>query len=228
LNHLYSSFAVFGLSKFGYQAAVSLSEAGADVIVIDVSEELIQKISGQVTRTICADVLNADVLEKTGALGVDVAIIGLREAFDDTVLLITHLKKSPQIKKIISLVDSDDKGDVLRQLGVDQIIFPEHDSAQRLVRQLTIPHLLDEITLTHEASLIELDIPDDYAEKSLAELNIRAQYHIYVIGVIRKIENGKPILIAAPDPEMKLVKGDRMICMGSSEKLAIFAAAQEN
>ncbi|MBU4541455.1 MAG: NAD-binding protein, partial [Firmicutes bacterium] len=49
-------FAVLGLGRFGEALAITLSELGCNVVVVDKDEEKIQSIANQVTYAVQADV----------------------------------------------------------------------------------------------------------------------------------------------------------------------------
>ena len=219
---IHKSFAILGLSKFGYHAAISLFEHGAEVIVVDKNETIVQKISPHVGRAVCADVLDWDALEHNGAFNVDVVIIGLRESFEATVLIVNHLKSKTKIKKIIALVDSEEKAEVLHIMGIDRVIFPENEMAQRLVHRLTIPNLVNDIEVTPDTRIIEIDCPKEFFGKSIVELEVRSKYQIYLISIIRKKLDEKPEVLVAPDPNTVFQKNDRIVCLGKAKNLIAF------
>lgn len=221
-NNIHKTFAVLGLSKFGMQTAISLFQHGAEVIAVDRNESVIQKIAPEVTKAVSTDLLDWEALEHIGVFNVDVVIIGLREAFEATVLIVNHLKTKTPIKKIIALVDSDEKAEVLHIMGVDRVIFPENEMANRLVQRLTMPKLVDEILVSPETRIIEIDCPSDFVHKSLVDLNIRSEYKIYVISIVRNRENEKPVVLIAPEPNTLFEASDKIVLLGNSKNLVEF------
>ena len=53
-NHMKKQYAVLGLGRFGYAVAVTLAQAGNQVLAVDSSEELVQEISDNVTYAVRA------------------------------------------------------------------------------------------------------------------------------------------------------------------------------
>ena len=49
-------FAILGLGRFGEALAITLSELGSNVIVVDKNEEKVQNIANYVTYAVQADV----------------------------------------------------------------------------------------------------------------------------------------------------------------------------
>jgi len=215
MKRRYGSYAVLGLSRFGFHAAVGLARAGAPVIAVDRDEGTIQRIASTVGKAVQADVLDFDALESLGVTGADVVVIGLRRSFEAAVLLTSHLRKRTRVKRIITQADSDEKAEALRLVGADRVVVPSRFAAGRLVRKLTTPNLVDEIPLAADAAIVEVNAPSDFTGKSLAELKLRARHRIHVVGVVRKsATGGRGEMILAPPADTRFEKGDLMLLLG--------------
>ena len=57
------SYVVAGLGRFGSQLAVKLFSYGEDVLAIDMHENVVDKIADRVTRAVCADARDPEVLK---------------------------------------------------------------------------------------------------------------------------------------------------------------------
>ena len=71
------SYIVIGLGRFGGEMAVKLYDCGEEVLAIDTSETLIDKIADRVTRAVAADARDLDVLKKLGAANFDTAVVAV-------------------------------------------------------------------------------------------------------------------------------------------------------
>ena len=204
-------FAVLGLSRFGYRTAAGLYDAGARVIAIDRDDAVVQRIAQQVTKAFQADALDLDVMEHLGA-------------FDASVLLAYHIRENTQVGRIIAQVDTEQKGAALRVLGVDEVVLPETDIADRLVKRLTLPSVVERIPLSDTAAVIEFEVPTTFVGKSLAELDVRRRYMVHVIGIKRREAGAEEeTLHVAPGPELKFRSKDRMLVLGETTALEKFA-----
>ena len=67
--------------------------------------------------------------------------------------------------------------------------------AQRAAIKYTMGNALNYFELTPEYSIFELTTPTAWKGKSIAELNVRAKYHVNIIG-IKTGENVEPIIDA--------------------------------
>lgn len=217
-------FSVLGLSRFGYRTATGLYDAGASVIAIDKDDGVVQRIAQQVTKAFQADALDLDVVEHLGAFDVDTVVLGMRGSFDVAVLLVHHLRQNTKVERIIAQVDTEQKGAALRVLGVDEIVLPESDIAERLVRRITLPSVVDRIPLSESAALIEFEVPPSFVGRSLAELEVRRRFRVHVIGYKRReTESGEEVLYVAPKPDLEFRTGDRLLVLGETEDLESFA-----
>jgi trk system potassium uptake protein TrkA len=220
------SFAVIGLSKFGYRVATGLFAAGAEVIAIDEDEHLIQKISDHVTRAVRADAMDEEALEHLGIFDVDVVVIGFRSSFDTAVLLTMTLRKKNTDVHIITQVDTDEKEEAVKRVGGNVTVFPERDIADRVVRRLITPDLVEHMELAPDVAVIEMEVPESYVGRSLADLGIRAKFNVHVIGVVSPGSSASTKnVVIAPSAETVFREGETLLLLGKIENLTRFSAA---
>ena len=223
------SFAVLGLSKFGYRVATGLFRAGVDVIAIDRDDHVIQKIADQVTRSVQADAIDEGALEHLGVFDVDVVVIGFRSSFDAAVLLTMMLRKRRADIHIIAQVDTDEKAEALRQVGGDVTVFPESDIADRVVRRLMTSDLIEHIEVAPDVAVVEMPVPASFLGKSLADLDIRVKHELHVIGVVRPDDEGQgKDVIVVPPADTVFHEGEVLLLLGKIEKLNRFTTRYQN
>ena len=214
-----------GLSRFGFRVATGLFSAGVDVLAIDRDDSIVQKIADRVTRAVRTDALDEDTLEHLGVFEVDSVVIGFRNSFDAAVLLTMMLRKKNQDIDIIAQVDTDDKAEALRQVGVDVTVFPERDIADRLVKRLLTPDLVEHMELAPDIAVVEMAAPNTFIGKSLAELDIRAQHEVYVIGIVEPGERPRDKkVVVAPPATTVFREGEVLLLLGKIANLSRFSA----
>jgi trk system potassium uptake protein TrkA len=219
------SFAVIGLSKFGFRVATGLFQAGVDVLAIDHDDRLIQKIADRVTRAVRADALDEETLEHLGVFEVDSVVIGFRSSFDLAVLLTMMLRKKGGGIHIVAQVDTDEKAEALRQVGGHATVFPERDIADRLVKRLVMPNLVEHMELAPDVAVAEMPVPAGFLGKSLADLDIRAKHELHVIGVIRPGDGVKDkMVVVVPPADTVFHEGEVLLLLGKIENLNSFTA----
>ena len=223
------SFAVVGLSRFGFRVATGLFSTGIDVLAIDRDDHLIQKIADHVTRAVRADAMDEETLQHLGVFDVDAVIIGFRSSFDAAVLLTMMLRKKNDRIYIIAQVDTDEKAEALQQVGGDVTVFPERDIADRLVKRLTTPDLVEHMELAPDVAVIEMAVPNEFLGKSLADLGIRAKHGVHVIGVVQTNDGtGGKNVVVAPPADTVFSRGEVLLLLGKIERLNHFSAIYQN
>lgn len=214
------SYAILGLSTLSQRAAVLLHKLGATVLAIDENNELIEEIRDDVTRAVCADVRHRDVLRKLGVLDCDTVLLGLRHHFDITVLTVRFLSQNG-VKKIVAQVDSLEEVEAIRAVGATHAVFPERDAADRLVKELALPNLVDKIALSEDVGVIECPCPEMFQGKTIIQLDVRKNYQVLVIG-IKTYEDGREQIAIAPPPQTVLEQGQTLLVIGKLGDVARF------
>ena len=207
------SYVVIGLGRFGSEAAIELTAQGCDVLAMDVSAELVQQISANVTHAVVGDAQDKEVLRALGVRDFDCAIIAIGGNLAASVLATMNLKELG-VPYIICKAHDDTHRRVLEKLGVDRVIIPEQENAQRLARSLNSHNVLDYIELSEEYGILEVPAPRSWVGKSLKELNVRAKLGVNIIAV----KNGEKTNVS-PSADYCIQPGDIMVVLGENYAL---------
>lgn len=218
--------AVIGLGTFGGNIARLLSQKGCEVLAIDIDEENIEEISNVVTHAVQADATEERTLQALGIESMDVAIVGIGESMEASIL-VTLLLKEMGVKRIVVKALNSLHGKILRKVGADKIIFPERDMAIKLAESLISPNILDQIDLSPYYSIVEIHAPKDFIGKTIREIDIRAKYGVTVIAIKKKepivTRSGetdfKEVMNISPQPEDEINEGDILVVLGRSETI---------
>jgi len=207
-------FAVIGLGKFGSAVARSLFEKGHEVIGIDSSRERVQEMRDEATQAIVADCTDQDTLKALGIEEADAVVVSLGERMDASTLVTLYLKELG-VKKIVAKAVSEDHGKILALIGATEIVHPERDSAMRVATALGVKSILEYLPIGVGFSLVELLAPQEFRGRTLADLQIRATYHVQVVAV----KNGDRLdLVPGGDYEVR--EGDILVLIGRNEDLS--------
>ena len=214
-------YAVIGLGRFGTSIARRLTEAGQEVLGIDVSEERVEEAELFVTHGVIADATEEKALTSLGISNFDCVIIAIGDDLQSSVLT-AMLLKDLGVKKIIAKALGKRHGKLLDKIGIDWIIYPERDMGERVANQLLSPNMMNYIELSKEYNIEEIMIPSTMAEKTLRELDIRAKYNISAIALLRA--GGE--IIVSPSPDEIIQKGDLLVMIGNRDDLATFSSIE--
>ena len=207
------SYVVIGLGRFGSTLARQLCALGADVLAMDVRSDLVQQIANDVTHAVVGDAQDKEVLRALGVRDMDCAIIAIGNDLAASVLTTMNLKEL-EVPYIICKAHDETHRRVLEKLGVDRVIIPEQENAQRLARSLNSHNVLDYIELSEEYGILEVPAPKSWVGKSLKELNVRAKLGVNIIAV----ESGKKTNVS-PAADYRIQREDVLVVLGENYAL---------
>jgi trk system potassium uptake protein TrkA len=209
------SFAVIGLGKFGFNIAKTLYELGQEVTAIDTDKEIVQKIQEFSNQAVVTDATVAENLLALGVENVDVAIVSMGERMDASILIALHLKEMG-VREIWVKAINEDHGKILKRIGVTEVIHVEKEMAQRIAQGLSKPNVIDYLPVSDGYSIQEFAVPADFTGKSLAELDLRRKYGVYVIAVKELIPER---VVLNPEAGFVFKDSDIMVILGSDKDL---------
>lgn len=207
------SYAVIGLGRFGTQLATRLCELGNEVLVIDVVQANVDEIADRVTRAVCANAKEKDVLKSLGVADCDVAVVAMGGDLASSVLITMNLK-TLGVKEIICKAYDETHRMILEKLGADSVIIPEQIVADKIARTITASNILEYIELSDDYGVVEYKVPAPWVGKSIRELNIRAKHNVNIIAVK---ENDK--ITVSPSADYKPAAEDTLVLLGEYKAL---------
>ena len=204
------SYIVIGLGRFGSSIARQLCQLGAEVLAVDTHEENVQRIANDVTHAVVADARDKDVLRALGVREVDCAIVSIGNNLASSVLSVMNLMELG-VPYVVAKAHDESHRRVLEKLGVNRVVIPEQEHAQRLGRSLFSHNVLDYIELSQDYGILEVPAPQNWVGKSLKELNVRAKMGVNIIAV--RSENKVNV---SPSADYRIQEGDLMVVLGDN------------
>ncbi len=204
------SYVVIGLGRFGASLAQQLCKLGAEVLALDVRGDLVQQIAQNVTHAVVGDAQDKEVLKALGVRNLDCAIIAIGDNLAASVLITMNLKELG-VPFVVCKAHDDTHRRVLEKLGVDRVLIPEQESAQRLARTLNSHNVLDYIELSEDFGILDVPAPAGWVGKTLRELNVRAKLGVNIIAV----ENGGKTNVS-PSADYAVCAGDTLVVLGDN------------
>ncbi|MGH4051515.1 MAG: potassium channel family protein [Clostridium sp.] len=206
-------FIVIGLGRFGTSVAETLYSLGNDVLAVDCDEEVVQEISDNVTHSVQADANDENSLRALGIRNFDCAVISIGTNIQSSILA-TLLVKELGVKYVITKATNALHAKVLYKIGADRVVFPERDMGVRVAHNLVSSNILDYIELSPDYSIAEVISPEEWHNKTLGELNIRAKYGINVMAIKRNND-----IDVSPLADNVIEPGDIIVAIGNIEEL---------
>ena len=207
------SILLIGLGRFGKHIAMHLNNLGHQVMAVDNSEDRVEAVLPFVTNAQIGDSTNAAFLESLGIRNYDVCIVAIGNDFQSS-LETTSLLKELGAKLVVSRAARDVQEKFLLRNGADEVVYPEKQLAKWTAIRYSADHILDYIELDSDHAMFEIPVPENWAGRSIGQIDIRKEYNINIIGIKK---NGKLELSISPD--FILVSGETMLVLGRNKEL---------
>ncbi len=176
------SILLIGVSNFGAMIARQLHELGHEVLAVDRNEERINAVLPIVTDAQIGDSTNEAFLHSLGINNFDVCIVTIGNDFQSS-LETTSLIKELGGKLVVSRADRDIQAKFLLRNGADEVINPEKQIAKWAAIRYASNHILDFIALDDDHAIYEVSVPEDWANRSIGQIDIRKRYGINILGI---------------------------------------------
>lgn len=210
------SYGVIGLGKFGSVVADELIAGGHTVIVADKNEETLKSIQNSPSYAYILDSTNINALKEAGFHDVEVVIVSIGENVEKSILTLMALKDIG-VNNIIAKATSNIHGQILSKLGATKVIYPEKESAKRLVKEFLTKATEFEVfdISANTIRIIRLNIDERLAGNSLKHTAKNMRVIAY-----KKVNSDWELL---PDLETTAVySGDVVILLGTAKNLKEF------
>ncbi len=205
---------IIGLGHFGTSLVEEFVNKKCEVIVIENEKEKGEKIKDFVSQVIIADATNKDLLAQF-AKDMDCVIVCLGDRIDSSVL-ITYYLKEIGVVRIIAKASSLEHGEILKVVGAHEVIYPERDTARRLVTSLTTPNVLEFVKLAEGFEIVEIAVPEEFVKNSIRDLQLRNKYGIEILAVKNPLTSEVKVM---PPPDYLFKPDDVLIAIGDIESI---------
>lgn len=172
-----NSFAVIGLGKFGFHVAKGLAQQGISVIAVDQNEEQVREINEYVQDAVALDSTDIRALREAGIANVDTAIVSIGENIEASILTVMALKElgvETVVAKAITMVH----GQILSKLGAAKVIYPEMESAKKLVKKMVQNMLYETIDLSVSMKIAKLKVPSFWVGESILSSLFESKFRV--------------------------------------------------
>ncbi len=200
-------YIVIGLGRFGASVAKTLYKLNCEVVAVDIDVHKVEDIADYVTHSVCLDATDEVALTQLGITNFDVAIVSIGSDIQASIMVTLALKELG-VQYIISKSSNSTHTKILQKIGATKVIQPENDLGIRIAHSIVSSNVLDYIQLSDEYQVNELLIPDDWANKSIYQMNFREKFRISVVAIKRDKD-----IIVSPTNDDVLKNGDIVVCI---------------
>ena len=219
-------YLIIGLGNFGASLAEKLTSLGNEVIGVDVNMGKVEVIKDKITHAINLDSTDVTAVSTLPLKDTDVVIVAIGEDKGANIMA-TAVIKQLHVKRLISRAVSPLQEMVLEAMGVDEIIHPEEETAERWAKKLNLQGVVDSFEVNKDFSIVEANVPPEYDDRTLEEVGLKKNYEVIVlttinitrekneIGAEREVSNVQGVATA----KTVLSQGDVMVLFGHNKKI---------
>lgn len=213
MKKIKKTYAVFGLGRYGIAVAKELFDNGQEVLAVDMDQRVVNDAATLIPICKCADVTDPEVISRLDIGSIDTVIICIAGNLEASVMAVT-LCKEAGVKKVIAKCGSEMQQKILHRVGADEVVFPENESGMRLAKNLLSSGFIDMLSLSHDVSIVEIDVKSEWVGKNLIELNLRKKYGFNIVA----LKKGDSVSINI-NPEQPLDEETTLIVIANPTKL---------
>ncbi len=223
------NFVVFGLGSFGAALAKQLLALGHEVIGVDQRMEMVDRFKHSITHAIALDSTNKEAVEQLPLNDIEAAIVGIGEN-EGAIIMTAALLKQMGVKRIICRVLSPVQRIVLEAMDIQEFVYPEAYSAERLALKLDLPGVVDSFQINPDYRLLEVGVPERYIGSSIIELDLAKRYQLVLVSILKRVskknifgnDNNELKVMGIVPPETILQEGDVLLLFGAPRDLENF------
>ena len=209
-------FVVVGLGRLGISMVGTLDSLGHEVLAIDKREDVIQRLADDLPNVhlVTTDATDEDAIRGLNIIDFDAAAVMIGENHVEAGILTTATLKEGGIPRIVARATGGIHARVLERVGADRVIQPELEIGAQLARTMASPVLLDYVDLGEDEALIEAEVPKEWLDKSLSELDLSQKMGLTVLALKPKGGPG-----SLPHGDTVLQEGDVLVVGGSKKAM---------
>lgn len=178
-------YIIVGLGTFGASLAKKLTAQGNEVIGIDNKMEKVDLFKEKISHTIFMDATDEYTVTGLPLQETDVVIIAIGEN-QGANLMATALFKNLKVKRLISRAIDRLHEKVLTAIGVDEIVHPEEETAERWAKKLCLKNVVDSFELNDQFSILEIEVPLKYVGKTIQQIGLKPKFNLLALTTIHK------------------------------------------
>ena len=172
---------ILGLGVFGTTIAKTLHKYDCHIIAVDNHEQQINQLESILTRGVVGDITDRSLLRAAGIQNCDAVVVATGNNLESSVLAVMH-SKMLGVPKVIAKVKGTTAKEILLRIGADKVISPEKETGISLAKHLIHRNTTSVFELDGNVSIVEFRPPKKWFGKTLAELQLRQNYKMNIIG----------------------------------------------
>ena len=202
------SYLIIGLGSFGHHLCKCLAKQKCEIMLADKNGDNLEDLLSYAVSAKVGNCTNPAVLKSFGIPEFDACFVCVGDNFQES-LEITYLLKELGARRVLSKADEDVQAKFLLRNGADQVIYPELSAAEQIAVSESSDNIFSCMDLTGDYKICEINLLPAWAGKNVIELEMRKNYRLTVLAVLRKGE-----MMVMPEPDVRFEEGDHLMVLG--------------
>ncbi len=224
IKEMEQHYIICGYGRIGNRIANVLRDAGLSVIVVELSEDNINRIQADKHVYVRGDAQDENILKQAGIDRAKSLICTLSSDKDNVFTTLLARELNPEIFIMVRANENSNRLRITRA-GANKVISPYDIGADRMANVILRPqveHFIETMTQDdrqdHTFDEVLIHKGSDLAGKNLAEIDVRNKFGVLIIAII---PNGERIRFNPQSTDI-INEGDSLILLGDMHKIEEF------
>ena len=221
IQQMKNHYIVCGFGRVGRSASHELQRSHVPFVVMDRSEQRVERATQAEMTAFVADATSDDCLREAGIMRARGFISALPTDADNVFVILSAKTLNPQLT-VVTRAAEDGAEEKLRRAGADIVFSPYSIAGQRLAQALVRPHVSQFLDFAAHGVGLDVSIEQfriayrgPVTSKPLAE--VLTQHDLGVIVLAIRKADGE--MVFNPPLDAEVIAGDSVIAMGKQPQL---------
>lgn len=206
---------IIGLGEFGFKFGETVMELGHTVLGVDTHPERIKQAQNVLSQVYQTDTISKEALQQMGFADMNYVLVSVGDSIAASTMITLYLQELGVPKVWVKAINTDHEK-LLRRMGADEVIIPEHLAAKQLANKMIDPGFIEYLPFGKEMVLKEL-VVEDWHGKKLRDLDLTNRFNAQIIAIRRVGERAFRFI---PKGDDVLHAGDTLVLLSSEEELS--------
>jgi voltage-gated potassium channel len=221
IDKLHDHFIICGYGRVGRNASLEFQRANVPFLIIDRSEERVEKAMGSGMLAAVADATSDDALRHAGILRAKGLISALPSDAENLFVILSARTLKPNLT-VVTRASEEEAEEKLRRAGADIVFTPYAITGRQLADSLLRPHVVEFMdfgrsNIGPSVTMEQVCVSEgaQLTRKTFGELTELRRSGVIVLAIRKK--GGETTF--NPPPEFEISSGDHLIVMGERSNL---------
>ena len=204
---------VVGLGQFGLALVEALVHNGIEVLAVDDRRDRVEAAAALHAEAARLDATDEAQLGRLSPERRDLCVVAIGDEGREASIIVTALLRQMGAPRVIARATNPVHERILTLVGAHEVVNPERNFGERLAARLAFQGVLDVLPLGDDLLITEVELPAEFAGRTLRELALPRRFKVNVVAVRRAgATSGRLVL---PSADETLQRGDILVLIST-------------